>query len=75
MEEMTFEEAYEQLEQVVERLEAGAATLEEALQLYERGTALSQHCSILLEKAELRVSQLQDRADGGLDEEPFEWEA
>ncbi|MBA3533662.1 MAG: exodeoxyribonuclease VII small subunit [Ardenticatenales bacterium] len=72
MEDLSFEEAYQELEMVVERLEQGAATLDEALLLYERGTVLSQHCGRLLERAELRISQLREREDGVLDEEPFE---
>lgn len=72
MDTLTFENAYTELESVVARLEEGAATLDEALQLYERGTALSQHCQMLLEQAELRVNQLRDREDGGLDEVPFD---
>jgi exodeoxyribonuclease VII small subunit len=69
--ETSFEEAYQELERVVMQLEQGAATMEEALALYERGTELSQHCSTLLDRAELRVNQLRDREDGGFDEEPF----
>jgi exodeoxyribonuclease VII small subunit len=72
MDELTFEEAYIELERVVARLEEGATTLDEALQLYERGTVLSQYCGTVLEQAELRVHQLRDREDGGLDEVPFE---
>ncbi len=74
MDQLSFEEAYNELEQVVEKLEAGAETLEEGLRLYERGTKLSQHCATLLDQAELRVSQLRERDDGGLDEVPFAWE-
>lgn len=72
MDTLTFEDAYTELERVVARLEAGAATLDEALQLYERGTMLSQRCETLLEQAELRVNQLRDREDGGLDQVPFD---
>lgn len=74
MEELTFEEAFSELEQVVAQLEAGATTLDEALRLYERGTSLSEHCAMLLERAELRVNQLRDRDDGNFDEIPFDFE-
>ena len=72
METLSFEEAYQELEAVVARLERGTSTLEEALQLYERGTLLAQQCNLLLDGAELRVSQLREREDGSLDEIPFE---
>ncbi len=74
MEELSFEEAYGALEEVVARLEAGAETLDEAMRLYEQGAALSQRCTLLLDKAELRVTILRDREDGGFDEAPFELE-
>jgi exodeoxyribonuclease VII small subunit len=74
VEDLSFEEAYNELERVVQQLEEGADTLEEAVRLYEWGTALSSYCAILLEQAELRVSQLREREDGNLDEEPFEWD-
>lgn len=73
MESLAFEEAYKELEQVVARMEEGAATLDEALALYERGVQLSQHCATLLEQAELRINQLRDRDDGGYDEVPFDY--
>jgi exodeoxyribonuclease VII small subunit len=74
MEKLTFEEAYRELEEVVARLEEGAESLDEALSLYERGTTLSQHCSALLDRAELRVNQLRDHDDGTLEAFPFDVE-
>ncbi|MBL8096747.1 MAG: exodeoxyribonuclease VII small subunit [Anaerolineales bacterium] len=54
---LTYEQALTELEELVERLEAGAA-LDEALKLYERGQALAAHCGALLEHAELRLREL-----------------
>ncbi len=65
--ELTYEEAFEELEQIVRRLEEEAHSLETALQLYERGQALAAHCRRLLEQAELKVQQI---ANGAL--RPFE---
>ncbi len=73
MNDLSFEEAYNELEGVVSQLEAGGSSLDEMLELYERGAALSQRCAALLDQAELRVSQLRDRDDGGMDEEPLPW--
>lgn len=56
--EMTFEEAFAELEEVVRKLEAGGLTLEESLALYERGQALAAYCNQQLDQAELKVSQL-----------------
>ena len=70
---LSFEQAYHELERVVARMEEGAASLEEALVLYERGVALSQHCTSLLDRAELRVVKLRERNDGQVEQIPFDF--
>lgn len=62
--ELTFEAAYAELEQIITRLESGDLPLDESVTLYERGRQLSDHCQTLLDKAELRISQLAE--DGTL---------
>jgi exodeoxyribonuclease VII small subunit len=56
--ELTYEQAIAELEKLVARLEAEQLALEEALNLFERGQVLGQHCALLLDQAELRVRQL-----------------
>ncbi|MCS7282799.1 MAG: exodeoxyribonuclease VII small subunit [Anaerolineae bacterium] len=68
VEQLTFEEAFAELEEVVRKLEAGGLTLEESLALYERGRRLAAYCSRKLDEAELKVQQLLP--DGTL--APFE---
>lgn len=58
IEELTFEEAYAELEATVQQLEAGKLTLEDALRLYERGMALAGRCGSQLDQAELRIKEL-----------------
>ncbi len=60
--ELSFEKAYEELEDIITKLESGDLPLEESVTLFERGRVLSERCQSLLDKAELRVSQLT--ADG-----------
>ena len=55
---LSFEEAYERLNETAARMERGNLSLEISLALYEEGVLLSQHCESLLNKAELRVSQV-----------------
>lgn len=55
---LTFEQAFGELEMTVQRLEAGDLTLEEAIALYERGMRLAQRCSSALDAAELQVQTL-----------------
>jgi exodeoxyribonuclease VII small subunit len=54
----TFEAAYQELSEIIDQLEAGDASLDDTLKLYERGRALITVCQGLLDSAELRVSQL-----------------
>lgn len=55
---LSFEQAMQQLESVVARLEHGEATLEESITLYERGAALREHCEARLKAAEERVEKI-----------------
>jgi len=64
MDTLTFEQAFEQLEAAVEALQDGQMPLERALNYYEEGMKLAQHCNELLEKAELRVQQLRVTSEG-----------
>lgn len=70
MEDLSFEEALQELEQTVARLEAGDLTLEESLALFEQGQKLSAHCQYVLEQAQLRVEVLT--ADGEIVEKDIE---
>lgn len=66
-----FEASVAELESLVESLEAGDVSLEEALARFERGVTLSRQCQALLKGAELRVDQLL--SDGEQDRlEPFD---
>lgn len=58
IEEMTFEQAYAELEETVRKLEMGGLDLEESLALFERGQALAAYCNAQLDQAELKVRQL-----------------
>jgi exodeoxyribonuclease VII small subunit len=64
-EKMSYEQAFEELETIVQQLEGGELPLEKALSLFERGQALALRCSTLLEQAELKLKQLvPDEAQG-----------
>jgi exodeoxyribonuclease VII small subunit len=54
----SFEVAFRELQQVVERLEEGGLELEGAIQLFERGTELAHVCERIVDEAELRVTRL-----------------
>lgn len=58
-----FEAGLTELEAVVKELEGGDLPLERALELFEKGTALSAVCRKQLDDAETRVEQLIRRGD------------
>ena len=62
VEALSYEEAMAELETIVDALEEGNQKLEDAMTLFERGQALMKRCAELLEKAELKVSQLSGEA-------------
>lgn len=70
VQELSYEEALAELEQIVSALEGEQNKLEEAMKLFERGQALAERCGILLEAAELKVKQV-----AGDDVMPFEEES
>jgi exodeoxyribonuclease VII small subunit len=70
IDELTYEQAYAELEAVVSALETGEQSLDEALTLFERGQGLTKHCAELLDKAELKIRILS-----GETLEPFEEKA
>jgi len=63
---LPFDQALAELQAVVSRLEAGNLPLEDAIELYEQGVLLHDHCGRLLSKAELRVQRLVESAGGQL---------
>lgn len=60
---MTFEQAFSELESLVQEMESGEPELERALALFERGMQLAAHCNDRLDKAELRLRQLAPNAE------------
>jgi len=72
-EELSFEEGMNRLEKIVQTLEAGGLSLEEAISLFEEGMQLAKVCNQRLDAAELKISQLQTAFDKEIhnkDEDP-----
>lgn len=72
--EPSFGEALERLEAIVEAMEEGDLPLETLLERYEEGRRLVELCQARLAAAELRLQQLERRADGSLTTRPVETE-
>ncbi|MDQ6969621.1 MAG: exodeoxyribonuclease VII small subunit [Mariprofundus sp.] len=61
--ELSFEQALDGLNGLVERLESGALPLEESVAAFEQGVKLSRRCEALLDQAELRLQVLDNDTD------------
>lgn len=65
-----FEAALKELEKIVEKMEAGDQSLEEALKSFQRGVELARSCQQGLKEAEQRVEKLIQQ-NGGVITEAF----
>lgn len=71
-ESLAFEDALAQLEEIVGQLEGGTLSLDESLELFERGQRLATLCNVKLDQAELKIQQLTTNPDGSTGLSPFE---
>ncbi|MGQ0741802.1 MAG: exodeoxyribonuclease VII small subunit [Alphaproteobacteria bacterium] len=72
VESLSFEAALRELEEIVGHLEQGDVDLENSISLYERGTALKQHCEKKLKAAEARLEKIVLGPDGPKGTEPVD---
>ncbi len=66
VQELSLEEAFEQIENVITHLEQEEITLEESFKEYNRGMQLLKYCNETIDKVEKKVLQINE--EGGLDE-------
>ena len=59
----SFESAMEQLETLVSRMESGDLSLEESLEAFEKGVHLTRFCQDQLQKAELKIQELNSKGE------------
>ena len=72
VDEMSFEDAMKELEQVVSDLERGDVALELSIKLYERGAELKKRCETKLKEAEEKVAAITIDSSGQLGTKPVE---
>ena len=70
VDQLSFEIALKELEDIVSRLEQGEVDLEDSIALYERGQALKAHCEKKLKAAEGRLEKIVHGAKGPEGVEP-----
>lgn len=69
---ISFEDAMSSLEKIVQDLEKGESTLEESMQLFVEGMALSKLCNEKIDSIEHRITQLVKDSQGNVHEVEFE---
>lgn len=74
VEELKYEEAFQELRVLVEKLETNDQQLDEGLQLFERGQLLVDRCTQLLEEAELKIKEIATKSSGDFVERDYQLE-
>lgn len=69
---MSFEQALEELKEIVSRLESGEGRLDEAIAAYDRGAALKRHCEAKLREAQEKIEKISLGPGGEVKTETFE---
>lgn len=69
---LTYEQGYDQLQEIVQQIEQGQVGIEESVARYEDAMKLIAHCRRILKQAEQKVLQLQQNSHGHVTLEPFE---
>lgn len=64
--EITLEKAFEQIEEMIDRLEEEDISLEDSFQIYSKGMELLKYCNASIDKVEKQVLKMNE--EGGLDE-------
>ena len=67
----TFENNLKELEGIVKTLESADISLDEMLELFEKGIKLTKSCTTQLENAEQKITVLMKSKDGDMTEAPF----
>ena len=69
----TFEVSMTRLEEIVKKMESGNLQLDDAMALFEEGTALVKSGNSLLDEAELKIKKLMKGANGAPVEGEFDY--
>ena len=69
---LSFEEALVQLESIVRELEGGKIKLDDAVEAYEKATALKKFCEEKLKSAQLKIEKINVSPEGVVSTEPLD---
>jgi exodeoxyribonuclease VII small subunit len=71
-EKLTFEDAMNNLEEIVAELEKGELSLDQSVEKFKKGMEISNYCNDMLDSAEKSIKVLLKDQNGDIEEEPFE---
>lgn len=71
-EDLNFEDALAQLENIVRELESGRIKLDDAVNAYEKAVRLKQLCENKLQAAKLKIEKIELKSDDSIETTPFE---
>ena len=66
LQKMTFEDAMKELENLVDALDKGDVSLDEAIAAYDRGSQLKDHCQKKLNEAKMKVETIQSSGESNV---------
>ena len=66
LDKMTFEDAMKELENLVDSLDKGDVSLDEAIAAYDRGSQLKDHCQKKLNEAKMKVETIQSSGESNV---------
>ena len=69
---LSFEDALEELKQIVANLEGGQGKLDQAIEAYQRGAALKRHCEAKLREAQEKIEKISLGPEGEVETESFD---
>ncbi|MCI5635024.1 MAG: exodeoxyribonuclease VII small subunit [Alphaproteobacteria bacterium] len=69
---LSFEDALVQLESIVRELEGGKIKLDDAVEAYEKATALKKFCEEKLKAAQLKIEKINVSPEGVVSTEPLD---
>ncbi|MDH5723738.1 MAG: exodeoxyribonuclease VII small subunit [Alphaproteobacteria bacterium] len=75
VEKLSFEDALQELETIVRKLETGEALLEDSITAYERGVKLKKHCETKLRDAQEKIEKISIDQNGKISTQPLDTES
>lgn len=67
IENISFEDALAELEEIVRKIDTGQENLADAVDSFERGVLLKKHCEKMLKEAKLKIEKITSSADGNIE--------